>query len=379
MRIALINSSPSKTTYSIACLKIGAWLKSRGDYCELFEDVLPPAGDFDEIWISTVFTFDAHHVITLIREAKKRCNRVQVGGISATLLPDIYRAEGVDVVVGYQHEAEGFIPDYSLLKKPTPYSILYTSRGCIRRCAFCMVPILDPVFYDIPDWEKYISPDSNSLIFYDNNFTAKPMDSFRRDVAKLHKLCDSGKIKSIDFNQGFDCRIITEEQADLLKGLPINPVRFAFDGMHEDGHYQRAIRLMASRGFRNFTSYTLYNFNDTPMDFWYRLHESVKLGIELNIQCAGYPMRFIPILELSKQRDYVGKNWTDLKRKNFMTLYTHAYAGAAVVSASSEAEFSYWFGKTAEELDRLLGYPNLRKLLDRKKGHLRNIRKDLVD
>jgi hypothetical protein len=90
-------------------------------------------------------------------------------------------------------------------------------------------------------------------------------------------------------------------------------------------------------------------------------------------------MRFIPILELSKQRDYVGKNWTDLKRKNFMTLYTHAYAGAAVVSASSEAEFSYWFGKTAEELDRLLGYPNLRKLLDRKKGHLRNIRKDLVD
>jgi hypothetical protein len=34
-------------------------------------------------------------------------------------------------------------------------------------------------------------------------------------------------------------------------------------------------------------------------------------------------------------------------------------------------EFEYWFGKTADDFDRLLSYPEVRKLAARRKGAMR--------
>jgi len=361
---------PHGKIYPLALLKIGAWRKSLGDTCELFDDRLPKAGEFDEIWITTVFTFDIPHAIGMVREAKNRAGRVLVGGVSATLLPEKFEAEGVEVHRGLIPDAEVFSPDYSLLGFTPEYSISHTSRGCVRRCGFCMVHKLEPEFYNRRDWVNDIHSQTKKVLFFDNNWLAKDIEDVKQDTEIMRMLVDTGRITGIDFNQGIDARLMTEELADLMQGLPINPVRFAFDGMQEDGHYQNAVRMMAKRGFNNFMAYVLYNFMDTPEDFYYRLRESVVLASELGVSVGSFPMRYQPILDIDKGRDFIGKHWTDAKKKGFMTILQRQSIGGGV-TFNKASDFEYWFGKDASEFNRLLSYPKLRQLIERKKGALR--------
>jgi len=375
MRIALIDGSPKKKgrLYPLPLLKIGAWRKDKGDEVVLFMGELPAAGEFDEIWITTRFTFEIPFAVGLVREAKNRAKRVLVGGISATLLPEYFENEGVEVHKGLLPDAEHYAPDYSILGYEPKYSITHTSRGCIRKCGFCMVTRLEPEFTNEPGWDKSFYPGATDILFYDNNWLAKPMDELRADVEKMKKLIADGRITSMDFNQGLDARLVTDEIADLLEGLPIKPIRFAFDGMHEDGHYQDAIRKMAAHGFNDFTSYVLYNFKDTPKDFYYRLKESTRLGAELISNVNSFPMRYQPILDIDKARSYVGTNWTSKKLKAFMVILGKWSTGGTVSTRSIE-DFEYWLGKTPDEFDRLLNYPRLRELIEKRKGNKRQIR-----
>ena len=366
MRIALVDTTKKPTAYPVSLLKIGAWRQSLGDDCQLFTNRLPD--ETDEIWLTTCFTFDIPHALGIVREAKNRAPVVKVGGVSATLLPEHFEREGVEVHRGLIAEAERCHPDYSLLPERPKYSIAHTSRGCVRKCKFCMVHRLEPEFHN-RDWIGDLAPGASKILFYDNNWLAKDVDDLGRDVRLIRGLVESGRARSVDFNQGLDCRLLTEEKADLLTGLPIKPVRFAFDGMQEDGHYQRAVRMMAARGHRDFMTYVLYNFTDTPKDFYYRLRESVRLSDELGINADSFPMRYQPILEADAGREYVGKHWTKAQKYGFMnTLNKQSLTGQ--VSATMD-EFEFWFGKDADGFDRLMSYPKIRQLAKRKKGALR--------
>ncbi len=312
MRIALVDTTPtsdnSPRLYPIALLKIGAWLKEKGDITELFMDRLPEPGSFEEIWISTLFTFDIPHSLGITIEAMKRARRVRVGGVAATLIPEPFQKTGAEVTLGLIPEAERFVGDYSLLGESPRYSIVHTSRGCVRSCGFCMVRRLEPELNDRPNWQDQIQPGTHKVLFYDNNWLAKPIEILKRDIEKMRALTSRAGIRVWDFNQGLDTRLMTEEIADLLEGIPIKPVRFAFDWKAEDGYYQNAVRLMARRGFSEFMSYMLYNFKDSPADFYYRLKESARLTEELGIQVKSYPMRYQPILEAD--RNHIGPRWT---------------------------------------------------------------------
>ena len=384
MRIALVDSTPGAKFYPLALLKIGAWRKSLGDNCKIFNDRLPKAKEYDEIWITTTFTFDIPHALGIVRAAKERAPRVIVGGISATLLSDLFKKEGVEVHKGLLSEAEKFSPNYNLLEEKPKYSIAHTSRGCLRACGFCMVHKLEPKFMNRPNWERDINPATDKVLFYDNNWLAKNLTDLKQDITKLWKLKKTGRIKQIDFNQGLDARLMTEEIADLLKGLPIFPIRFAFDNMQEDGHYQRAVRMMAKRGFHGFMTYVLYNYKDTPEDFYYRLKESVLISADLRIAVDSFPMRYQPILEIDEKRKYVGRYWTVQKRKSVKAILGYYSGRAGTVTAHAYntmppiEEFEYWFGKDEKEFNKLLSYPRLRQLFKRKKGALRLVRAKAV-
>jgi len=358
----------------VALLKIGAWRQSLGDDCQLYTNRLPD--EADEIWLSTCFTFDIPHALGIVREAKKRAPVVKVGGVAATLLPEHFERECVEVHRGLIPEAEQHHPDYSLLPEKPQYSIAHTSRGCVRKCKFCMVHRLEPEFHN-REWLGDLAPGADKIRFYDNNWLAKNTEDLARDVRLIRGLMESGRVKSVDFNQGLDCRLLTEEKADMLRGLPIKPVRFAFDGMQEDGYYQRAVRMMAGRGFREFMTYVLYNFTDTPQDFYCRLRTSVELAQELRVNVDSFPMRYQPILDVDGGRNYIGQHWTDAKKKAFMILYAKHSGRAGTMTTHAHntmppiEEFEYWYGKDAVEFDRLLSYPKIRQLAARKKGALR--------
>ncbi len=345
MRIALINSSKKSPVYPIALLKIGAWLKSQGHKCKLFNRLPTDNIKYDEIWISTLFTFEIPYVMGMIREAKKRYKVIKVGGIAASLLPEKFEEENVEVTIGRIKGVEEFAPDYSLLKEKPKYSIAYLSRGCVRKCKFCMVPKLEPKF-----------------------------ENSREDLKKgMKRVVKEKNILKIDFNQALDCRLMTEKKADLIQDLPIHPFRFAFDGMHQDGHWQKATKMMIDRGCKKFVNLVLYNFKDTPEDFYYRLRKHAEFTYKYKVECSAFPMKYKPVLNIRKQKRYVGINWTKKELSGFNAMIgSHSGNGVMgirnrmIFDYNAVKEFEYFYAKDEKDFKRLLNYENIYDLCRRR-------------
>jgi hypothetical protein len=374
MRIALVDITKNKR-YNIGLLRIGSWLKSQDHTCELFINRLP--GKCDQIWISTQFTFYIPLARQLAQRAVYMCDEVVIGGVAPSLLPDEFSKYGFDVHQGIIPDADKCEPDYTLLTKAPRYSVTTTSHGCIRKCPFCVVHKIEPDFVDRPHWPGDIHRMSAKIEFYDNNWLAKPFNLLERDSELMHTICHSGRIKKIDFNQGLDARLLTDKKADLLTGLPINPVRFAFDNMSEDGHFQSAISRMVERGFKYFSAYVLWNFKDTPRDFYYRLKETHKLSQELGVYVVAYPMRYQPIAEVRPERDYTGEHWTERQRKNFIASFVFVGARKGQISLfgnSPVKNFEYWYGHNGDDFASLLNREDFQEIMKFRQGTLQAFR-----
>lgn len=155
--------------------------------------------EWDRIYITTLFTFYFDITVETINEVKclvKPDGMVNVGGVLASLQPDeIETATGIRPHVGLLNKPgqldEG---DTQIIDElPLDYTILeeidykydmsnayhaYLTRGCIRNCAFCAVPKLEPKYNDfIPLKERIAKIEQlcgaqKDLLLMDNNVLA---------------------------------------------------------------------------------------------------------------------------------------------------------------------------------------------------------------
>lgn len=139
-------------------------------------------------------------------------------------------------------------------------NIGFTTRGCIRRCYFCIVPQKEGKIraegdiYDIWDGK------SKELIILDNNIIALP-EHFKKICSQLRK----EKIK-VDFNQGLDHRLLTSDILDeLLSIRHIREIRFAFDDLAYKSTVLKALQLFKKRKVRDWATrwYVYVGVNDT--------------------------------------------------------------------------------------------------------------------
>lgn len=126
----------------------------------------------------------------------------------------------------------------------------------------------------------------------------------------------SPRQRHVDFNQGVDARLFTEEKARLLASIAIRPLRIAFDNIKTLPEYEKALRWSANAGIRHFSNYLLYNFTDKPVDLYKRLEINVNLCDELHVNIYSFPMKYHPLrreagseIDFSHNRDYIGKYW----------------------------------------------------------------------
>jgi len=79
----------------------------------------------------------------------------------------------------------------------------------------------------------------------------------------------------IDFNQGLDARLLTDEAAELLSQMHLLCVRIAYDRRSMRKFVERAIGMLAAPAIRRrkIIVYMLYNFDDTPEDFFERMRD----------------------------------------------------------------------------------------------------------
>ncbi|HIV63090.1 MAG TPA: hypothetical protein H9746_09690 [Candidatus Butyricicoccus avistercoris] len=120
-----------------------------------------------------------------------------------------------------------------------------------------------------------------------------------------------GLKRIVDFNQGIDARLITDENMMKLSEVNIYPLRIAFDHWEQKDIYEKAIKIAVKNGITNLSNYMLYNFKDRPEHLYYRMKLNVELCDELGANIYSFPMKYHPINdpEFFMNRDFIGKHW----------------------------------------------------------------------
>ena len=426
---------------------------------------------WDWVGVTTLFTFHWDITIQTIEFAKtmvKDLKNLMVGGVLASIQPkEIEQATGIKPHCGTLHTPYKDIDEdnpYIIDELPLDYSILdeidyeypdggsyysYTTRGCIRKCAFCAVWTLEPRYQEyIPLRERIertrrLYGEQQNLLLMDNNVLASEKlkeiiddikscgfakgpkfvepnqyviairnlrlginnrayvrkcykllqginnykglsekmrteilalrekyhllhpDTCQRDVliatykdfasyfdAKYKRL--KGRLRYVDFNQGVDARLFTDEICSLLEQIPVRPLRVAFDDVKTEPKYRKAIKMSEKHGMRDFSNYLLYNFKDKPVDLYHRLRINVDMCEKMNVSIYSFPMKYHPIRgEHSHDRDYIGKHWN---RKYIRAVQAILNATKGKIGRGVSF-FEKAFGRNEEEYMELLLMP----------------------
>ncbi len=184
------------------------------------------------------------------------------------------------------------------------------------------------------------------------------------------------KLRFVDFNQGVDCRYVTDEYMKLISEIPIQPLRIAFDFIGLKDKYIKAVNLAAKHGIKKLSNYILYNYRDTPEELYERLKINIKLSEELGLHIYSFPMKYIPLSgEDSKNRNYISINW-NIKFIRAIQAILNVTKGIVPPANKNEKGRSFFekaFGKDPNEFRELLYMPETyivyRKIFEKDLGY----------
>lgn len=209
---------------NLAIMKLSAYHKAKGDIVEWY-DIF---GNYDIVYMSKVFTHteDYGQVINNTRSIIK-------GGT------------GYDITSKLPIEVEKVVPDYSIypfIDKKTAYGFL--TRGCIRKCPWCIVPKKEGSIRPYQDVEEIAINGRTHLILMDNNILA----AGEYGLEQLRKIAKNGY--RIDFNQAMDARLVNDEIAELLAKIKwLNYIKFGCDTPAQIKDCEDAINKIQSYGY----------------------------------------------------------------------------------------------------------------------------------
>lgn len=164
-----------------------------------------------------------------------------------------------------------------------------------------------------------------------------------------------GSLRYVDFNQGIDSRLVNDYNMARLAEIPVRPVRIAFDHWNLHKIYENAIRTAVRHGHTHLSNYVLYNFNEKPVELYWRLRLNVELGDELDVDIYSFPMKYHPITDpkFFSNRDYIGRFWN---RKFIRAIQTILNVTKGKVGHGSSL-FYKAFGKDENEYNKILYMP----------------------
>lgn len=271
MRIGLI-AVDSHNFPNLPLMKLSAWHKQREDSVEWYIPIQHgfPNPPLDRVYMSKVFSFtpdywDFVNAKEVIKGGSGYCISLEDG-------KEVYHKEN-DSQLPY--EVEHIYPDYSLypeLTKDTAYGFM--SRGCPRGCDFCHVEAKEGrMAYKVADLSEFWRGQKN-IVLLDPNVTAC------KDWKELfQQLIDSGAW--VDFSQGVDIRLMTDEKAEMTKQIKTKNIHFAWD-RYEDKEIVvpkfKMFKELTGWDKRKLTVYVLTNFDTTIEQDLERIYTLRDLG-----------------------------------------------------------------------------------------------------
>lgn len=211
---------------NLALMKIAAYHKSIGDDVDWYN----PLDYYDKVYAAKVFSFTPDYGYYI------NADEIEKGGT------------GYDIRKTLPEIIDRIQPDYSLypsIDSKTAYGFL--TRGCPNRCKWCIVPKKEGTVKPYMDVEEIATNGRNNLILMDNNILASEYG-----LQQIEKIVRLGY--KVDFNQGLDARLVTNDTAKLLAKVKwIKRVRFGCDTPKQISECERAISLLEKYGYRGET------------------------------------------------------------------------------------------------------------------------------
>lgn len=257
MRIGLIDVDGHNFP-NLPLMKLSAWHKQQGDSVEWYNPLF--SGHMDKVYMSKVFTFTPDYQYFI------DADEVIKGG-TGYFYPDGGEPLPYDI--------EHIYPDYMIypkLTEDTAYGFL--TRGCPRGCDFCIVGKKEGrCSVNVADLSEFWRGQKNIVLLDPNMFACRDW----KDLSQ--QLIDSRAW--VDFSQGCDIRIMTDEKAEYMKRMKIKQVHFAWD-RYEDKDIVipkfKAFKETTGWDKRKLPVYVLVNFNTTLEQDLDRIYTLRDLG-----------------------------------------------------------------------------------------------------
>lgn len=255
MRIGLIDVDGHSGFPNLALMKLSAWHKDRGDDVEWFV----PLATYDKVYMSKVFTFTPDY------DGIINAKEIVKGGT------------GYGMYNVLPTEIDDCFPDYSLYPE-VDYAVGFLTRGCIRKCPWCIVPRKEGYISPYRSWEEIKRPDSNKIVFMDNNVLASMWG-----IKQIESLADT-RVK-VDFNQGLDARLIDDRVAYLLSRLHwIRFIRMSCDTEAMIPVVTEAVKRLQRFGVKPYRIFVYCLIRDVEES-----HRRIKAMDELGVVPFGQP------------------------------------------------------------------------------------------
>ena len=265
----LLIDADSQTGFpNLALMKISAYYKKYENATVELRLGVPdslPLETYDGVFISCVYFQNRPKVWNYAQQLKYP---VQVGG------------SGFDLQKTLPEKVEHMKPDYALYN--IEYSMGFTSRGCVRKCGFCVVHEKEGLIRDHASITEFHFAYHRNLVLLDNNFLASPKWKENLEYVIDNKL-------RINFNQGLDIRLINNENATMLaetefRTWKFNTKRlaFAYDSLRYKRQVKAGVQTLADAGIKPYRLmfYVLVGYDTTIYEDLDRIDTLVKLGVD---------------------------------------------------------------------------------------------------
>jgi hypothetical protein len=260
---------------NLALMKLAAYHRQNGDTVEWVNHL----EGYDKVYQSKVFTFTPD-VSTCVQ-----ADEIVKGGTGYKMYDELFC-----------DDAE---PDYSIYPQ-FEHAYGFLTRGCVRHCPWCIVPKKEGGIRAYRDIETVLQSRKTAILM-DNNVLAS-----EHGLQQLEKIVDL-KCK-IDFNQGLDSRLVTNDIAQLLSKIRwIRFIRFSCDTTPAVELLLKAIEKLNRYGVKNYRIFVYVLVKDVA-DANERCRILKKLGVNPFAQTyRSYESNIQPTVEQKKFAWYVNQ------------------------------------------------------------------------
>jgi hypothetical protein len=267
---------------NLALMKLSTYHKAQGDTVGF------NVGDPDKVYVSVVF----------------KANKEKMNGLGM-LYPNaevVYGGPGYSLSAQLPDEIECLKPDYSIYPD-MDYSMGFTTRGCIRKCHFCIVPEKEGKLTRAQHPREFHDSRFSKIMLLDNNILADRDWFFEvsqwilaRDLAVLE--------------HGMDIRLMDAEVANRLKAMTwANKLHFAYDHDNDRSGVLRGIEILKKAEMDLRGAVQFYVYVDSPDELESganRCQELKALGTNAFVQ---YNIDRKPTKAIQNLRRWANRKW----------------------------------------------------------------------